>query len=80
MHCDQCQMLAINGIACHETGCPSAWKEEERECAECGTAFCPEHSRDAYCSPCCYAAHNGLDCGCYNCWEAREMNETDAHA
>jgi hypothetical protein len=21
--CSQCQMLAINGIACHETGCPN---------------------------------------------------------
>ena len=22
MECSQCQMLAINGVACHETGCP----------------------------------------------------------
>jgi len=23
VHCDQCQMLVINGVACHETGCPN---------------------------------------------------------
>jgi hypothetical protein len=24
--CDQCQMLSINGVACHETGCPNGKK------------------------------------------------------
>ena len=23
VHCDSCQMLSINGVACHETGCPN---------------------------------------------------------
>jgi len=22
MHCPHCQVLSINGVACHETGCP----------------------------------------------------------
>ncbi len=26
IHCDQCQMLAINGHNCHETGCPNSRK------------------------------------------------------
>jgi len=26
MHCDQCQMLSINGVPCHETGCPNSRK------------------------------------------------------
>jgi hypothetical protein len=26
VHCDQCEMLAINGIACHEHGCPNSRK------------------------------------------------------
>ena len=43
--CDQCQLARINGLVCHETGCPNAGKtwESERgewvkyvECRECG--------------------------------------------
>jgi hypothetical protein len=43
--CDQCEMLSINGIACHETGCPNMgarWDSEsgewirQRKCFECG--------------------------------------------
>ena len=43
MNCDQCQMLSINGVACHETGCPNMgarWDGEgwvkQCECRECG--------------------------------------------
>ena len=45
MRCDQCQQLRINGVVCHETGCPNAKKRwmPEREawvrfvdCFECG--------------------------------------------
>jgi hypothetical protein len=42
--CDQCELLSINGHACHETGCPNAgrrWDGEfwirQRECFECGS-------------------------------------------
>ena len=24
MHCDQCEALMINGVFCHETGCPNS--------------------------------------------------------
>lgn len=43
--CNQCEMLSINGVACHETGCPNAhsrWDAEsgdwikQRVCRECG--------------------------------------------
>lgn len=43
--CDQCQMLAINGVACHERGCPNMgarWDQptqtwiKQRECFDCG--------------------------------------------
>lgn len=44
MRCDQCEMLSINGVACHETGCPNSrkvWRNGEwvavRECRECGS-------------------------------------------
>jgi len=51
--CDQCQMLSINGVPCHEHGCPSAWKTEERECKWCGSSFKPEHSRQVFCEDSC---------------------------
>jgi hypothetical protein len=46
MKCDQCEMVSINGVACHETGCPNAhsrWDADhdewvkQRECRECGS-------------------------------------------
>lgn len=55
--CDQCQMLSINGVGCHETGCPntnSRWDEnsgewiKQRKCGECGLTV------DAT-DPCCSA-------------------------
>jgi hypothetical protein len=45
VHCNQCEMLMINGVACHETGCPNSgaqWNEDRQawvkyfECRECG--------------------------------------------
>jgi hypothetical protein len=45
MRCNQCEMLSINGVPCHETGCPNEWRtwDEERQewilyvpCFECG--------------------------------------------
>lgn len=62
MRCNQCEMVSINGVACHETGCPNARKRyiAEREawirfieCRECGceveegeTCDCQEPVRD----------------------------------
>lgn len=43
--CDQCEALVINGVYCHETGCPNSrktWDEDRQEwilyleCRECG--------------------------------------------
>lgn len=45
MRCNQCEALMINGVFCHETGCPNSRKQwipdrEEWvrfvECRECG--------------------------------------------
>ena len=46
INCDQCDMMSINGVACHETGCPNGrktWVEARGwvlylDCFECG---CP---------------------------------------
>lgn len=43
--CSQCQALAINGVACHETGCSNA----RHECRGCN-ALIPQ--RDRYCEEC----------------------------
>ena len=45
MKCDQCEMLSINSVPCHETGCPNSkktWVEDRQEwvrflpCSICG--------------------------------------------
>lgn len=43
VNCDRCEMTMINGLACHETGCPNMgakWEDGEwvkyRDCFECG--------------------------------------------
>ena len=55
MHCDQCEMVSINGLACHEHNCPNAdsrWDTNthewvrQRDCFVCGC----ECDYDA---PCC---------------------------
>lgn len=42
--CDQCALAGINGVACHETGCPNSgktWNGEQwikvLKCRECGS-------------------------------------------
>jgi len=50
--CDQCELLYINGVKCHETGCPNAWREP-RECAWCGTTFKPDINGQLVCSADC---------------------------
>ncbi len=54
--CDQCSLLYINGIPCHETGCPNSsarWDGQAREwvkqrkCFECG---CTVDKEDLCCS------------------------------
>lgn len=48
MNCNQCEMLSINGVACHETGCPNSRKTWDAkrgewlrlvECSECGYEY-----------------------------------------
>lgn len=48
--CSQCEALAINGVACHETGCPNTTHECEecegraagrsRLCGDCASEWC----------------------------------------
>lgn len=65
--CDSCELLRINGVICHETGCPDAWKDEVRECLECGGNFKPENRKDKVCSHVCYISYSGMTCYCEDC-------------
>jgi hypothetical protein len=50
--CDGCSPAMINGILCHEHGCPDAWRDKTVECFECGCDFFPEESRQRLCNDC----------------------------
>ena len=70
--CQQCEVLYINGIKCHEIGCPLAYLDETRECKECGTKFKPEDRRQVFCSDHCGAIYNFGECNCDMCQELSE--------
>ena len=55
--CQSCEVLNINGLNCHEIGCPDAWRDYQRECKWCGTLFRPEHSEHKFCCDDCAASH-----------------------
>ena len=48
--CEQCEAVMINGVYCHEHGCPIAWKDIEIECTWCGRIFIPESEYQVCCS------------------------------
>jgi len=52
--CQSCEALTINGVLCHESGCPDSWRDYERECVECGCPFIPEEKDQSTCSDDCY--------------------------
>lgn len=52
-HCDSCEILSINGMPCHETGCRDAWQDETRECKWCGSSFTPEDRYQKFCEDSC---------------------------
>ena len=47
--CDSCEVLYINNVKCHETGCPNTWKDEIRTCHWCGQEFKPEQKYIDFC-------------------------------
>ena len=58
--CDSCNVVHINGVLCHETGCPDAWKDYEIECLFCGNSFKPEEKSQKHCTSECYNAYHDL--------------------
>jgi len=57
MKCTSCEMLAINGTACHETGCPDAWRDTQ-QCEWCGQNFLPENRYQTCCEDSCFEAYS----------------------
>ena len=51
--CENCNVLNINGINCHELGCPDAWKDYKRECKWCGLEFISEDKDQEFCNDVC---------------------------
>jgi hypothetical protein len=62
--CDQCQVLCINGVACHELGCPDRHLDPitglgyRQECRECGRPFRLRHLRQEECPRCLRRLHH----------------------
>jgi len=56
--CDSCEVLVINNVICHETGCPDAWKDETRECKWCGRRFQPAEKNQESCDSDCAEAYH----------------------
>jgi hypothetical protein len=52
VYCDDCAIAVINGVVCHEHGCPSAWKGKPIKCFECGCAFVPSTKNAVVCVDC----------------------------
>ena len=50
--CDGCNPARINGVLCHETGCPEAWRDYVRQCFECGCDFFPTERWSRLCADC----------------------------
>ena len=52
--CSSCQMLRVNVLPCHESGCPDSWIDTTRECRNCECNSVPEsqwqHSCDDACA------------------------------
>lgn len=47
--CDGCIPDTINGVLCHEQGCPFAWRDYPKVCAACGEQFYSRHGTQKYC-------------------------------
>jgi len=62
--CDQCQLVSIQGVVCHEQGCPKDWVDPETgegysvECGWCGERFAPYRKDETCCSDDCYSHFN----------------------
>lgn len=59
IRCDSCAASSINGIFCHEHGCPQAWRDETRSCKNCGNDFKPTEKHQIVCDDACRKGYYG---------------------
>ncbi len=57
MECQSCEVVSINGLYCHEHGCPDAWRDQILTCRSCGFAFHPKERGDTFCDQACAVAY-----------------------
>jgi len=57
--CQSCEVVRINGVLCHEIGCPDAWQDYLVECAWCGSDFLPAFKGQDCCSADCAECYHG---------------------
>lgn len=76
--CKSCESVSINGVLCHELGCPDAYQGKEIECKNCDNHFIPEEKTDKFCCELCYLDYYGLqDANAYEIDDnAMSYNET----
>jgi hypothetical protein len=51
--CGSCQLMRIQGVVCHELGCPESWKDQHKDCKWCGRPFHPKVRGQQTCSSRC---------------------------
>jgi hypothetical protein len=61
--CDGCNPSRINGVLCHEAGCPEAWRDYPVECDECGHEFYTDEQHRSVCEDCARADDEWEDDG-----------------
>jgi hypothetical protein len=50
----------VNGVFCHERGCPDAWRDQPGACKWCGAEFFSEYFGQEFCDEPCRCAYYGL--------------------
>ena len=58
MNCPSCELLMINSVLCHETGCPDNHLFCMTECKWCGTDFQAENNQQEFCCDDCAESYN----------------------
>jgi hypothetical protein len=56
--CPSCEAAIINGVYCHEAGCPDAHLFSKQECPWCGVIFIAEERGQRFCSDDCSENHS----------------------
>ena len=57
--CRSCSAAVVNGVFCHEHGCPDAWRDKQMPCVECGIPFYQNEPGQYLCSEECTRSYYG---------------------